>query len=252
MILISKTFIYIRGDIMGRFPNIAASKAKTGAAKAKVYSSYAKEIYACAKQGGTDPNGNLTLRHLIEKAKKEQVPADVIKRAIDKVNQGVDESYTSVRYEGFASGGATVMVDCLTDNVNRTVSMVRNAFTKSNGKMGVSGCVSHMYEHLSVVVVKDMSEDEVLEALLLGEVDAKEIEEEDGNVNIYGDPSDLFKIKDAITSARADAEFLIDEVTFLANEMVTLEGEDKENFEKLLSMLDDVEDVQKVYHNVNM
>ena len=237
---------------MGRFPNIAASKAKTGAAKAKVYSSYAKEIYSVAKQGGTDPNGNLTLRHLIEKAKKEQVPADVIKRAIDKVNSGVDESYTSVRYEGFASGGATVMVDCLTDNVNRSVSMVRNAFTKSNGKMGVSGCVSHMYEHLSVVIVKDMSEDEALEALLMGEVDAKEIEAEDGNVSIYGDPSDLYKIKEAILTAKKEAEFIVDEVTYLPNEMVTLEGDDKENFDKLLSMLDDVEDVQKVYHNVNL
>ena len=237
---------------MGRFPNIAASKAKTGAAKAKVYSSYAKEIYQVAKQGGTDPNGNLTLRHLIEKAKKEQVPADVIKRAIDKVNSGVDESYTSVRYEGFASGGATIMVDCLTDNVNRSVSMVRNAFTKSNGKMGVSGCVSHMYEHLSVVIVKDMSEDEALEALLMGEVDAKEIEAEDGNVSIYGDPSDLYRIKEAILIAKKEAEFIVDEVTYLPNEMVTLEGEDKENFDKLLSMLDDVEDVQKVYHNVNL
>ena len=236
---------------MGRFPNIAASKAKTGAAKAKVYSSYAKEIYQVAKQGGTDPNGNLSLRHLIEKAKKEQVPADVIKRAIDKVNSGADESYTSVRYEGFASGGATVMVDCLTDNVNRTVSLVRNAFTKSKGKMGVSGCVSHMYDHLSVVIVKDMTEDEALEALLMGEVDAKEIEAEDGNVSIYGDPSD-YKIKDAITSAKNDAEFIVDEVTYLPNEMVTLDGEDKENFDKLLNMLDDVEDVQKVYHNVNL
>ena len=237
---------------MGRFPNIAASKAKTGAAKAKVYSSYAKEIYQVAKQGGTDPNGNLTLRHLIEKAKKEQVPADVIKRAIDKVNSGVDESYTSVRYEGFGSGGATVIVDCLTDNVNRSVSMVRNAFTKSNGKMGVSGCVSHMYEHLSVVIVKDMTEDEALESLLMNEVDAKEIEAEDGNVSIYGEPSDLYKIKEAILSAKADAEFLVDEVTMLSNETVTLEGEDKDNFNKLLTMLDDVEDVQKVYHNVNL
>ena len=235
---------------MGRFPNIAAAKAKTGAAKAKVYSSYAKEIYQVAKQGGTDPNGNLTLRHLIEKAKKEQVPADVIKRAIDKVNSGVDESYTSVRYEGFATGGATVIVDCLTDNVNRSVSMVRNAFTKSNGKMGVSGCVSHMYEHLSVVVVKDMSEDEALEALLIAEVDAKELEEENGNISIYGEPSDLYKIKEAILSSKPNAEILVDEVSMLANEMVTLEGEDKENFEKLLNMLDDVEDVQKVYHNV--
>ena len=237
---------------MGRFPNIAASKAKTGAQKAKVYSSYAKEIYQVAKNGGTDPDGNLNLRHLIEKAKKEQVPADVIKRALDKVNSGVDESYTSVRYEGFASGGATVMVDCLTDNVNRTVSMVRNAFTKSKGKMGVSGCVSHMYEHLSVVVVKDMNEDEVLEALLMGEVDAKEIEQEDGNVSIYGDPSDLYKIKDAILSSNPSAEFVVDEITYLPNETVTLEGEDKENFDKLLTMLDDVEDVQKVYHNVNL
>ena len=235
---------------MGRFPNIAAAKAKTGAAKAKVYSSYAKEIYQVAKQGGTDPNGNLTLRHLIEKAKKEQVPADVIKRAIDKVNSGVDESYTSVRYEGFASGGATIIVDCLTDNVNRSVSMVRNAFTKSNGKMGVSGCVSHMYEHLSVVVVKDMSEDEALEALLMAEVDAKELEEENGNISIYGEPSDLYKIKEAILSSKPNAEILADEVSMLANETVTLEGEDKENFEKLLNMLDDVEDVQKVYHNV--
>lgn len=237
---------------MGRFPNIAASKAKTGAQKAKVYSSYAKEIYQVAKQGGTDPNGNLSLRHLIEKAKKEQVPQEVIKRAIDKVNSGADESYTSVRYEGFASGGATVMVDCLTDNVNRTVSLVRNAFTKSKGKMGVSGCVAHMYEHLAVVIVKDMSEDEAMEALLMNEVNAKEIEESDNNVSIYGDPADLYKIKDAILSSKPDAEFLVDEVTYLPNEMVTLGGEDKENFEKLLNMLDDVEDVQKVYHNVEM
>ncbi len=237
---------------MGRFPNIAASKAKTGAAKAKVYSSYAKEIYLVAKQGGTDPNGNLTLRHLIEKAKKEQVPSDIIKRAIDKVNSGVDENYTSVRYEGFASGGATVMVDCLTDNVNRTVSLVRNAFTKSKGKMGVSGCVSHMYEHLAVVMVKNITEDEVLEALVMGNVDAKEIEQDSNGVTIYGEPADLYKIKEAISAYKKDAEFTFEEVTMLPNDMVTLEGEDKELFEKLLTMLDDIEDVQKVYHNVNL
>ncbi len=237
---------------MGRFPNIAASKAKTGAQKAKVYSSYAKEIYQVAKTGGTDPNGNLALRHLIDKAKKEQVPADVIKRAIDKVNSGADESYTSVRYEGFASGGATVMVDCLTDNVNRTVSLVRNAFTKSKGKLGVSGSVSHMYEHLSVLSVNNITEDEVLESLLNDGVDAKDIYTEDGNVNIYGDPADLYKIKDAILKHKKDANFLVDEVTMVPNEMVILEGEDKENFEKLLNMLDDVEDVQKVYHNVEI
>ena len=237
---------------MGRFPNIAASKAKTGAAKAKVYSSYAKEIYSVAKQGGTDPNGNLALRHLIDKAKREQVPADVIKRAIDKVNSGVDESYTSARYEGFASGGATVIVDCLTDNVNRTVSLVRNAFTKSKAKMGVSGCVSHMYENLAVVMIKDLTEDEVLEALLMKEVDAKDVEVENNTVTVYGEPSDLYKIKEAILEYKNDADIIFDEVTMIPSEMTTLEGEDRENFDKLLSMLDEVEDVQKVYHNVNL
>lgn len=237
---------------MGRFPNIAASKAKTGAQKAKLYSSYAKEIYQVAKSGGTDPDGNLNLRHLIEKAKKEQVPQDVIKRAIDKVNSGVDESYTSVRYEGFATGGATVIVDCLTDNVNRTVSLVRNAFTKSKGKMGVTGSVSHMYEHLAILSVNNITEDEVLEALLNVGVDAKDVYTEDENVNIYGVPADLYKIKDAVLSYKKDADFLVDEVSMIPSEMVILEGEDKENFEKLLSMLDDVEDVQKVYHNVQL
>lgn len=235
---------------MGRFPNIAASKAKTGMAKAKVYSSYAKEIYQVAKQKGTDPNGNLELKHLIEKAKKEQVPADVIKRAIDKVNSGVDESYTSVRYEGFITGGATIIVDCLTDNVNRTVSLVKNAFTKSKNKVGVLGSVSHNYENLSVVVANGITEDEVIEALLENEVDAKEIEPEDENINIYGNPSDLYKIKDAILSYKQTCNILIEEVSMIPNEMVNLDGENKENFDKLINMLDDIEDVQKVYHNV--
>ena len=237
---------------MGRAYEVRkASIQKTGAAKAKLYSMYAREIYQVAKNGGTEPTGNPSLKRILEKAKKEQVPADIIKRAIDKVNSGADESYTAVRYEGFITGGATIIVDCLTDNVNRTVSYVKNAFTKSNNKVGVLGSVSHMYENLSVVVVKDMSEDEALEALIMAEVDAKEIEEENGNVNIYGDPSDLYKIKDAILAAKPDAEFLMDEVTMIPNEMVTLSGEDKENFDKLISMLDDIEDVQKYYHNVS-
>jgi len=237
---------------MGRFPNIAASKAKTGAAKAKVYSSYAKEIYQVAKNGGTDPDGNLNLRRLIEKAKKEQVPADIIKRAIDKVNSGVDESYTEVRYEGFLGGGATALVDCLTDNVNRTVSLVRNAFTKSKGKMGVSGSVSFNYEHLSVIILKGLTEDEVLEALLLKEVDAKQIETEDDTIIIYGNPDDLYNIKDAIMDYKKDIEIIVEEVAMLPGERVDLSGDDLDNFNKFLNMLDDIEDVQKVYHNVNL
>ncbi|MEG2621060.1 MAG: YebC/PmpR family DNA-binding transcriptional regulator [Bacilli bacterium] len=238
---------------MGRAYEVRkASIAKTGAAKAKIYSNYAKEIYQYAKSGGTDPEGNLALKHLIEKAKKEQVPADIIKRAIDKVNSGVDENYQSLRYEGFASGNATIIVDCLTDNVNRAVSLVRNAFTKSKAKMGVAGCVSHMYENLSIVVIKNITEDEALEALINSEVDAKDIEKTEETVTIYGNPSDLVKIKTAVTDYNDKAEFLVEEVTMVPNEMVKLIGEDLDNFNKLLLMLEDTEDVQKVYHNVEL
>ena len=106
---------------MGRFPNIAASKAKTGAQKAKVYSSFAKEIYQVAKNGGYDPNGNLNLRRLIEKAKKEQVPSDVINRAIEKAKGAGGEDYQTILYEGFGPGSSTLIIKTMTDNVNRTV-----------------------------------------------------------------------------------------------------------------------------------
>jgi transcriptional/translational regulatory protein YebC/TACO1 len=116
---------------MGRAYEVRkASIQKTGAAKAKLYSMFAKEIYLAAKNGGIDVDANLSLRRLVDKAKKEQVPGDLIKRAIDKVNSGVDESYTSVRYELFGPGGSTFIVDCLTDNINRTLSYIRPAMNK--------------------------------------------------------------------------------------------------------------------------
>ena len=120
---------------MGRAHEVRkVAMAKTAAKKAKLYSRYGKEIYLAAKAGGPEPDGNLALRRLIEKAKKEQVPADVIKRAIDKVKSGVTENYEEKVFEGYANGGATLIVKCLTDNINRTISSVRPAFTKSKAK----------------------------------------------------------------------------------------------------------------------
>ena len=236
---------------MGRAYEVRkASIQKTGAARGKIYAMYAKEIYSAAKKS-TDMDANPTLKRLVEKAKKDQVPSDIINRAIDKVNSGADESYDSLRYEGFGPGSSTLLIDCLTDNVNRAVSDVRAAFSKAHCKLGASGSVSYMYDNLCIISFKGLTEDETLEALINGEVDA-EIEVEDGGVTLYGNPQDLFKIKNALLDYKKDLVFDMDEITTLPKEKTTLEGEDLEQFKKLLTLLDDVDDVQNVYHNVEL
>lgn len=235
---------------MGRYPSIAADKQKTGAARGKLYAMYAKEIYSAAKKS-TDVDANPTLKRLIEKAKKAEVPSDIINRAIDKVNSGVNESYDSLRYEGFGPGVSTILIDCLTDNVNRAVGEVRAAFSKAHCKLGASGSVSYMYDNLCILRFKGLSEDETLEALINGEVDA-DIEVDGDTITLYGNPQDLFKIKTAILNYKKDINFDVDEITTLPKEKTTLQGEDLEIFKKLLTLLDNCDDVQNVYHNVDL
>src|SRR5690606_331116 len=140
---------------MGRaFEVRKVAMAKTAAAKTKVYSKYGREIYMAAKAGVPDPEINLNLRRVIEKAKKDQVPSDIIKRAIEKAKGGVDENYTEVRYEGFGPGNTLIIVDCLTDNTNRTLTEVRTLFNKSGGKLGVSGSVDRKSTRLNSSHVK--------------------------------------------------------------------------------------------------
>lgn len=238
---------------MGRAYEVRkASIQKTGAAKSKLYSMYAREIYQAAKNGGVEMEANAALKRLVEKAKKEQVPGDIIKRAIDKVNSGVDESYTSATYELFGPAGSTLMVECLTDNVNRSVSSIRAALNKCHVKMGAMGSVSYMYDHLAIVSVKCLDEETVMNTMIENDVDVTDIEEEDGSIIVYGEPKDLFAIKDAILNVKKDAEFDMDEITMLPKEKITLQGEDLEIFNKLVGMLDDIEDVQHVYHNVEL
>lgn len=238
---------------MGRAYEVRkASIQKTGAAKAKLYSNFAKEIYLAAKNGGINPDANVNLKRLVDKAKKSQVPSDIIQRAIDKVNSGADESYTSCRYEGFGPGSSTIIVDCLTDNVNRTVGFVRAAFTKCKGKLGVENSVSHSYENLSIVGFKGLTEEEALDAVMMDDIDIKDIELDDDLTIVYGDAKDLHKIKESLKNAKNDIDFEIDEISMIPIDKITLDGEDKEMFDKLLSMLDDIEDVQNVYHNVNL
>ncbi len=238
---------------MGRAYEVRkASIQKTGAAKAKLYSMYAREIYQAAKNGGTELEGNPTLKRLVDKAKKEQVPNDIVNRAIEKVNSGADETYTSTNYEIFGPSGSTAIVSCLTDNVNRSVSSIRAVINKCHVKMGSQGSVSYMYDHLCIISFKGLTEEETLDAILEAGLDISDIETENDEIIVYGAPNDLNKIKEAITAKLPNVEFDLDEITMLPKEKVTLEGEDKETFEKMLNMLDEVEDVQNVYHNVNI
>ncbi|MGY8877814.1 MAG: YebC/PmpR family DNA-binding transcriptional regulator, partial [Pseudoalteromonas sp.] len=149
---------------MGRaYQNKKDSMAKTAGAKTKVYSKYGKEIYICAKNGGVDPDGNLSLRRLIERAKKDQVPAHVIDRAIEKAKGGGGEDYTATRYEGYGPGNCMIIVDCLTDNNKRTFADVRVCFTKANAKIGAQNSVSHLFDHLAIFVFDGDDDEAVLE-----------------------------------------------------------------------------------------
>jgi YebC/PmpR family DNA-binding regulatory protein len=237
---------------MGRaFEVRKASMAKTANAKAKVYSRYGKEIYVAAKSGEPDPEMNVNLKKTIERAKANQVPADVIKRAIEKAKGGSGENYQSATYEGFGSGGnATVVIECLTDNSNRTIADLRGAFNKSKAKIGVSGSVSFNYESVGQIVIAYTDEDAMLEALLMADVDVKEIEVEGDHMSITTAPQDLNKAKEEIEKLIPDVTFDVLELTMIPNEYVTLDGDDKDLFERLLNLLDDVDDVQNVYHNV--
>lgn len=236
---------------MGRAYEVRkASIQKTGAAKGKIYTTFAKEIYLAAKKGGTDVDANVNLKRLIEKAKKSQVPSDIINRAIDKAKGVGGEDYHEVVYEGFGPGASTLIIKCLTDNVNRTVGMVRAAFNKVNKSLGVTNSVSYNYEHLGILSFKYNNSDAILEMLLNAGIELNDIEEENEIITLFINPSDMNKTKDELEKNILNIDYEIDEVGMYAKEKITLDGEDLEVFNKLYNMLDDIEDVSQIYTNV--
>ena len=222
--------------------------AKTAAMKTSVYSRYSREIYVSAKSGGTDPEANLSLRSLIERAKKDQVPSHVIEKAIDKAGSGIGEDYQTLRYEGFGPGGVMVLVECLTDNANRTIGDVRPAFTKGKGKIGTPGTVAHMFDHAAVFVFQG-DEDEVLETLLMADVDVSDVETEEGMLTVMAPNTEYAKARNALTDAYPDIDFEVDEIQFVPKGETPIAGEELAQFEKLLDLLNACEDVQNVYHD---
>ena len=235
---------------MGRaYQNRKVSMAKTAATKTKVYSKYGREIYVSAKSGGTDPNGNLTLRGLLERAKKDQVPSHVIEKALEKAKGTGGEDYAPARYEGFGPGGCMVIVDCLTDNPNRTFGDVRNCFNKTKCKIGTPGSVSHMFDHSAILAFKGDDEEAVLEALLMADVDVSDIENEDGMITVFTPHTEYAKARQALIEALGEIDFETDEIQFVPKGETPISGDDVAMFEKFEEMLNDLEDVQNIYHD---
>lgn len=235
---------------MGRsFENRKHSILKTAGQKSKVYSKYGKQLYVVAKNGVPDPEANPALRSLIEKAKKDQVPAHVIEKAIDKAAGAGGEDYVSARYEGFGPGGCSVIVDCLTDNNNRTITDVRNCFTKTGSKLGAPGSVIHFFDHLAVLSFKGTNSDEVLETLLGAEVDVTDVENENGMVTVFTPAAEFFKAKQALVESFPAVELEVQEIAYLPQTTTEISAEDLPTFEKFLTLLNDCDDVQEVYHS---
>jgi len=236
---------------MGRAYEVRkASIQKTGAIKAKTYSTFAKEIYLAAKKGVPELESNVILKRMVEKAKKAQVPSDIINRAIEKAKGVGGEDYHEVVYEGFGPGASTLIIKTLTDNVNRTVGMVRAAFNKVNKSLGVTNSVSYNYDYLAIISFKTNKEEEIFESLLNEGIEPALFETVDGELTISTHPNDMNKTKDIIESIVSDVEYELDEVGMYAKDEVELNDEDLEVFDKLYKMLDEIEDVTEIYHNV--
>jgi YebC/PmpR family DNA-binding regulatory protein len=238
---------------MGRaFEVRKVSMAKTAGQKSKLYSKYGKQLYVAAKNGGADPAANLVLRGLIEKAKRDQVPGHVIDKAIDKASGAGGEDFVPCRYEGYGPGSCAVIIDCLTDNNMRTITDIRNCFTKTNSKMGAPGSVIHGFDHLAIFSFNGTDSDTVLEALLGSEVDVTDVECEEGLITVFAPASEFYKAKSALAAAFPDIVMEVEEISFVPTARVDISEEDRPMFDKFINMLNECDDVQEVYHNANL
>ena len=238
---------------MGRnFENRKNAIFKTAAQKSKLYSKYGTRLYVAAKNGIADPDVNPALRSLIEKAKRDQVPAHVIEKAVEKARGAGGEDFVSARYEGFGPGGSLVIVDCLTDNNQRTITDVRNCFTKTGSKLGATGSVAHWFDQVAILSFKGDNEEQVLEAMLDADVNIDEIECKDNSLTIFAPPGEFYKAKTALLHAFPGTELEVQEITFLPQTTKAISPEDLPMFQKFISMLNDCDDVQDVYHNVDL
>ncbi|CAM3926690.1 YebC/PmpR family DNA-binding transcriptional regulator [Cohnella lubricantis] len=235
---------------MGRkWNNIKEKKASKDANTSRVYAKFGVEIYVAAKKGEPDPEANRALKVVLERAKTYNVPKAIIDRALEKAKGAGEENYVELRYEGFGPNGSMIIVDALTNNVNRTAADVRAAFNKNGGNMGVNGSVAYMFDSTAVIGITGKSLDDVLELMLDGDVDVRDVVEEDDAVIVYADPEQFHAVQEAFKNAGI-TDFSVAEISMIPQTTVTLPEESIPTFEKIIDALEDLEDVQQVYHNV--
>ncbi|QHJ70338.1 YebC/PmpR family DNA-binding transcriptional regulator [Planococcus halotolerans] len=238
---------------MGRkWNNIKEKKASKDANTSRIYAKFGREIYVAAKQGEPDPESNQALKVVLERAKTYSVPKAIIDRAIEKAKGGSEESYDELRYEGFGPNGSMVIVDTLTNNVNRTASDVRAAFGKNGGNMGVSGSVAYMFDPTAVIGIEGQkTADEVLEMMMEADIDVRDVIEEEEAVIVYAEPDQFHLVQEAFKEAGI-TDFNVAELTMMAQNDVELPEDAQAQFEKMIDAIEDLEDVQQVYHNVDL
>ena len=234
-----------------KWANIKHKKAANDKKRGKIWSKLIREVTVAARVGGGEIESNPRLRLAVDKAKGANMPKDTIDRAIKKgAGGGEGENYDEIRYEGYGPGGAAVIVDCMTDNRNRTASEVRHAFTKHNGNLGTDGSVAYMFKKTGIISFEPgADEDAVMEAAL--EAGAEDvIMNDDDSIDVMTTPEDFDDVRDAIVAA--GLEPVNAEVTFNADTNAALEGKDAENMLKMIVFLEDLDDVQEVYSNADI
>jgi len=234
-----------------KWSTIKRKKGAIDAERSKVFQKLAKELYVAAKSGDADPANNAALRMVVEKAKSENMPKANIQSAIDKAHsKNNDESYDAIRYEGYGPGGIAIMIDCLTDNKNRTAGFVRSTLTKRGGNLGTDGSVSYLFKRKGILILdKKYEEDKLMEDVL--ELDIEDFVTEEEGYEIYTTPENFISVKDGLTSLGYD-EFIMSEVTFIPDNYMELDEEAKEKALTLIEQLEDIDDVQNVYHNLDI
>lgn len=234
-----------------KWANIQHRKGRQDEKRGRIWTRVIREIMVAARQGGGDLNANPRLRLAVDKAKAANMPADTIKRNIDKATGNLEGvNYEEIRYEGYGIGGAAVIVDTMTDNKVRTVAEVRHAFSKAGGNLGTEGSVAFQFKHCGqLILAPGTSEDKVMEVAL--EAGAEDVvADEDGAIEVITAPGDFEQVKDALEKAGLKAE--IADVTMRPENTIELSGDDAVRMQKLLDMLEDLDDVQDVFHNASL
>lgn len=234
-----------------KWATIHRKKGLIDAERGKIFQKIAKEIMVAARGTNGDIESNASLRAVVEKARSNNMPKDNIQKAIDKATGAAgDVNFESIRYEGYAPGGVAIMIDCLTDNRNRTAMLVRSTLTKHGGNLGTDGSVSYMFKRFGVIEMENKYDfDKVMDIAIT--YDALDVIDNGDVYTIYTDPNDFIKVKEALEKEGIN-EFLTSEITYVADNKITLDDEKGEKVMNLIDALNDIDDVSDVYHNMEV